>query len=192
MTGAANMIETIGIPHNITLTIMGVFVASFAATTLDTATRIQRYIVGELSHACRVPSLSRKHPATLIAVGTAALLAFYNGSGTGALTLWPLFGATNQLLAGLALLVATAYLARRGSSLYYTALPTVFMLAMTGWAMLINLKGFFGDSNWLLFCIGLVTLFLEIWMIVESVLILKKILATEGALESRTPASQKR
>jgi carbon starvation protein len=174
MTGAANMIEKIGISPKITLTIMGVFVASFAATTLDSATRIQRYIVGELTRSWRMPALSRKHPATMIAVGTAALLAFYNGSGKGALTLWPLFGATNQLLAGLALLVTTVYLARRRMPLYYTGLPMVFMLAMTGWAMLINLNTFLADGNWLLFFIGTITLVLEIWMVVESVLILKK------------------
>ena len=173
MMGAANMIEKIGIPHNITLTIMGVFVASFAATTLDTATRIQRYIVGELSQAWHIPALSRKHPATLIAVGTAALLAFYDGSGQGAMTLWPLFGATNQLLSGLALLVITVYLARRRMPLYYTGLPMVFMLAMTGWAMIINLQDYIAGGKWLLFCIGIITLFLEIWMLIESALILK-------------------
>ena len=47
-TGAANMISTIGIPHQIGIVIMGVFVASFAGTTLDTATRVQRYIVTEM------------------------------------------------------------------------------------------------------------------------------------------------
>ena len=45
--GAANMIAMTGVPHNIAVVIMGVFVASFAGTTLDTATRIQRYVIGE-------------------------------------------------------------------------------------------------------------------------------------------------
>jgi len=183
MIGAANMIERVGIPHNITLTIMGVFVASFAATTLDTATRIQRYIVGELAQAWHAPAVARKHPATLIAVGTAAALAFYDGSGRGAMTLWPLFGATNQLLAGLALLVLTVYLARRKAPLYYTAVPMVFMLVMTGWAMLVNLGDYFSGGKWLLFGIGTVTLFLEIWMLVESALILKDTLAAYGTPE---------
>jgi len=179
MIGAANMIEKIGIPHNITLTIMGVFVASFAATTLDTATRIQRYIVGELAQAWHAPVVAKKHPATLIAVGTAAVLAFYDGSGKGAMTLWPLFGATNQLLAGLSLLVVTVYLARRKAPLYYTAVPMIFMLTMTGWAMLVNLGDYFSGENWLLFCIGAVTLVLEIWMLVESALILKDTLTNQ-------------
>jgi carbon starvation protein len=57
--------------------------------------------------------LKKRHPATLLAVTTAFLLAFYNGSGNGALVLWPLFGSVNQLLAGLALMVITAYLASK-------------------------------------------------------------------------------
>ncbi len=175
VTGSANMIESIGIPHTITMTIMGVFVASFAATTLDTATRLQRYIVSELARSWNAPALSRKHPATMIAVGTALVLAFYNGSGKGALTLWPLFGASNQLLAGLALLIITIYLAHKKVSIVYSMLPMVFMLFMTGWAMLLNLQNFFNNSNWLLYCIGIVLLILEIWMVIESFLMLHSI-----------------
>jgi carbon starvation protein len=175
VVGSANMIERMGIPHQITLTIMGVFVASFAATTLDTATRLQRYVVGELGRAWGAPAVSGRHPATMIAVGTALILAFYNGSGKGAQTLWPLFGSVNQLLAGLALLVITVYLAHKKSPLRYTLIPMVFMLIMTGWAMLINLEGFYAGANWLLFCIGLVVFVLEIWMIIESVIVLIKL-----------------
>jgi carbon starvation protein len=178
--GSANMIDSIGIPHKITMTIMGVFVASFAATTLDTATRLQRYIVAELGNSIKVPAITGKHPATIIAVGTALILAFYNGSGKGALTLWPLFGATNQLLAGLALLVVTVYLARKKVAIVYTFIPMIFMIFMTGWAMLINLNKFYASANWLLFCIGFATIVLEIWMIIESFAVLKNVYG-EGA-----------
>ncbi|MBW1720364.1 MAG: carbon starvation protein A, partial [Deltaproteobacteria bacterium] len=184
VVGSANMIDRIGIPHQITLTIMGVFVVSFAATTLDTATRLQRYIVSELSIVCGVPTLGKRHPATLIAVITALFLAFYNGSGKGALTLWPLFGSVNQLLAGLALLVVTAYLAHNKTPLRYTMIPMLFMLIMTGWAMIINMGTFYLESNWLLFSIGLVVFVLEIWMVTESVLVLRQVYGKKS--ESRT------
>jgi len=184
VVGSANMIESIGIPHKITLTIMGVFVASFAATTLDTATRLQRYIVAELGTACGAPAVAKKHPATIIAVVTALILAFYNGSGKGALTLWPLFGATNQLLAGLALLVVTIYLARKKVGLAYTGIPMVFMIFMTGWAMILNIQKFYNTSNWLLLCIGLAVLILEIWMIIESIIVLKAHYGEEMATAS--------
>ncbi len=167
--GAANMISTYGLPMNITITIMGVFLVSFAATSLDTATRLQRYIVGELATACNLPRLAGPTPATLIAVLTAFLLSFYNGSGKGALALWPLFGTANQLLAGLALLVITIYLMHRKVSSLYTLVPMIFMVIMTGWAMIYNLHKFYTESNLLLFFIGLCIFVLEIWMIIEAV-----------------------
>ncbi len=179
VVGSANMIEAVGIPHQVAVTIMGVFVASFAATTLDTATRLQRYIVGELTTAIGIPAAAKRHPATIIAVVTAFILAFYNGSGAGALKLWPLFGATNQLLAGLALLVITIYLARKKTPVAYTMIPMAFMIIMTGWAMIINLKNFFVSGNWLLFFIGLCTMFLEIWMIIESLVVFNKVYGKE-------------
>ncbi len=178
ITGSANMIESLGLPHGLTMAVMGVFVVSFAATTLDTATRLQRYVVGELGRAIRVPALTGKHPATMVAVATALLLAFHNGSGKGALVLWPLFGATNQLLAGLALLVITVYLVRRGAPVVYTLVPMVFMLAMTGWAMVLNLETFYGARNRLLFWVGFAVFALEVWMVIESLAVLRRVYGT--------------
>ena len=135
--GSANMLAQAHVPKEIGLVIMGVFIASFAGTTLDTATRIQRYVISELSGTFRMRALGNKYVATLIAVGTAAALAFGTGaSGKGALTLWPMFGAVNQLLAALALLLITLYLHRRGTLGYLlTLLPCLFMLVLTVWAM---------------------------------------------------------
>lgn len=175
VTGAKNMVDSLGIPAAISLNIMGVLIVAFAATTLDTATRIQRYIVGELARTCGAPALAKKHPATAVAVVTALALAFCNGSGKGALLLWPLFGCTNQLLAGLALLIVTVYLAKKRCPIVFTALPMVFMVVMTGWATALTIHGFLLKSQWLLFGIGSLILVLELWMIVESVVVLKKI-----------------
>jgi carbon starvation protein len=175
VTGAANMISGFGLPHGVVLTLMGVFVASFAATTLDTATRIQRYIVAEIAESCNVPALGKKHPATFIAVFTALLLAFSGGGGKGALALWPLFGAVNQLLGGLALLVITVWLAKKKIPIRYTAIPMVFMVAMTGWAMKINLGDFHAKGEWLLFSIGSIIFVLQLWMMVEGVIVLARL-----------------
>ena len=79
--GSANMIEQTGIPHTFAIITMGVFVASFAGTTLDTATRIQRYVVSEVFGDLRINALTGKYPATLVAVGTALVLAFATGAG---------------------------------------------------------------------------------------------------------------
>ena len=171
--GSANMINVYGIPENITLTIMGVFIVSFAATTLDTATRLQRYIVGEIGQCINTPKLGNATLSTFIAVITAFILAFYNGSGKGALTLWPLFGTANQLLAGMALLVITIYLVRKEVPAVFTVIPMIFMILMTGWAMVLNLQNFFTSANWICFFIGLCIFILEIWMIIEAVIYFK-------------------
>ncbi len=170
--GAANMMASIGIPPYIALAIMSVFIVSFAATTLDSATRIQRYVVVELANALNIGLLKERHKATAFAVISAAGLAFCNGSGKGAMKLWPLFGSINQLLAGLSLLVITIYLARRGVKIIYTAIPMIFMIIMTGWSILIKISFSFRSQNWLLFGIGLLVFMLELWMIAESAIIL--------------------
>lgn len=176
VTGSANMIAGLGLPKGVVLTLMGVFVASFAATTLDTATRLQRYIISEIAQSCKAPAFGKKHPATFIAVFTALLLAFSSGGdGKGALALWPLFGAVNQLLGGLALLVITVWLARKNIPIVFTAIPMLFMIAMTAWAMKINLINFYAQENWLLFSIGTVITLLELWMVVEGVIVLARL-----------------
>jgi len=111
--GSANMMAAFGLPKALGIIVIGVFIASFAGTTLDTATRVQRYIVGEIFQPTRVRVLANRYAATGFAVVTAAALAFISGAdGKGALKLWPLFGAVNQLLAALALFVVTFYLRR--------------------------------------------------------------------------------
>ncbi len=176
INGAANMIDAIGIPHNIAVVIMAVFVASFAATTLDTATRLQRYIVAEIGLAVNIQAIAKKHPATAIAVITALALSFSTGaSGKGGLKLWPLFGTTNQLLASLALLVITIYLARKKAPVIYTVIPMIFIIIMTAWAMVINLQTYYAKGTWHLFVFGLIIVLLEIWMVIESLIVLFKV-----------------
>ena len=115
---------------------------------------------------------------------SAAFLAFYDGTGQGALKLWPLFGTINQLMAALALLLLTVYFARKKKSLWISLPPFVFMVAMTGWAMVVNIKNYYASSNWLLFAIGGIVFVLEVWMIVESALVLRSVL---GASEEPAP-----
>ncbi len=174
VTGAVNMIEKLGIPKNLSATILGVFLVSFANTTLDTAARIQRYVISELALDYKLKPLSDKYIATFIAVATAALLAFSNKGGKGALVLWPLFGSVNQLLAGLALLIITVYLKRKNKPLFYVAIPLVFMVVMTGFAMAYNILDFFHKRNILLLLIGIAVFILEIWMVIEAMVVLKK------------------
>lgn len=170
VVGAANMVSTLGIPKEIGIVVMGVFVASFAGTTLDTATRLQRYVVQELADDFKIGALKGKYAATAFAVITAMFLAFYNGAnGTGALTLWPLFGAVNQTLAGLTLIVLAVYLKSKGGLKHLVAgIPAVFMIAMTVWALFINEANFLKSGNVLLIIVNAVVTLIAIWVAIEG------------------------
>jgi carbon starvation protein len=208
--GAANFLHTLAIPRPAAVALMGVLVASFAGTTMDTACRLQRYVIQELAHAlgrlttpaaiqspAPLDFLKNKHGATLFAVSIAAFLAAvppldqpwsFDNAGKGGLLLWPLFGATNQLLGGLAFLVITFHLWRRGRPVWFLILPMIFMLIMPLWAMLLQLFVGTGDSpGWiaqgklLLAGVGLATLALEAWMVVEAIRLFPRV---RGVLET--------
>lgn len=174
VNGTANMLHTIGIPLKYGQALVGVLIASFAGTTLDTATRIQRYVVTELAVEHNIKPLKGRYASTAFVVLAAALLAFSQGGGTGALLLWPLFGTSNQLLAGLVLLVATVYLVKKGSSrVWATAAPMLFMIVTSSWAMVVSLWHFFKAGSEFRLVIGAVLLFFEIWMIIEAVRVVR-------------------
>ncbi len=172
--GGSTLLTSFGLSQKLAVTVLGVFVVSFASTTIDTATRIQRYVVTELATTFKIKPLTKRHPATAFAVITALLLAMVKPDGRGALTLWPLFGASNQLLAGLALMVVTVYLYKKGKSVLYTGIPMVFMVIMTGWAMALNIGTFYKSGNWLLLIIDAVIVLFVVWMIVEVVNMVRK------------------
>ena len=254
--GAANFIKSIGVSGAVAVALMGVLVASFAGTTMDTACRLQRYVIQELArtflprppssacHTCgydlrglvntnsdaaemidcpecgavnrwhletashpdeRAPEtfgwdaiekhasplnpfkwLASRHGATLFAVITAALLAGLPAPGQswslanfgqGGLILWPLFGATNQLLGGLAFLVIGAWLIATKRPWWFIALPAVFMLIVPAWALV--WQAFIGNASntswiendrWILVSVAIATVALEVWLIVEVAL----------------------
>ncbi|MCB9838876.1 MAG: carbon starvation protein A [Phycisphaeraceae bacterium] len=240
--GAANLVKSMGIPAGVAVALMGVLVASFAGTTMDTACRLQRYVIQELSRSflsrrarlgctmcgydltglphlddcpecghgnawrddpgarideaaasARIASvwnpfrwLATPHGATVFAVVTALALAAIpargqswslTNAGAGGLLLWPLFGATNQLLGGLAFCVIGAWLIATRRPWWFMALPAVVMLVMPAWAM--GWQAFLGDADtpswvsrgdWLLVSVASVILILEAWLVAEVLL----------------------
>ena len=192
--GGANFLQTIGIPGKMAIGIIAVLVASFAATTLDSATRLQRYVIQEIGTTIRFPPLTNRYIATLVAVLLGGWIAMQPNAtglrGAGGLLLWPLFGATNQLLAGLAFMVILFYLWRRSKPIWFVAIPMVFMVVMPALALAWQL--FDPNQGWvvnygakpLLATIGLITMGIQVWMVVEGVLAWSK---AKGVLE--TPAS---
>lgn len=180
--GGANFLTAVGLPLKLGVGLVAVLVASFAATTLDTATRLQRYVLQELGTSIGVPT-GNKYVATGAAVGIGGLIAVLAGAvpGKGGLMLWPLFGATNQLLAGLALMVATFYLWRRSKAIAVLAIPTVMMMLVPGWAMTYDLvTKWWPQQNWLLCGFGVCILLLQVWIFIEAAIVWKK---AHGVLE---------
>ncbi|SHF85665.1 carbon starvation protein [Fodinibius roseus] len=181
--GAGQLATGLWIPAEAARTIIAVIVVSFAATTLDSSVRLMRYIIGELGEIYRVRPLTNIHVATSIAVLSSAALVLGpegpRGLGSGGYLLWPLFGTSNQLLAGISLLLVTIWLRRQGRPILYTLVPMVFLLAMTLWAMteqvLLEWSGYrSGEANMLLFFLGAVILGFTLWILVESVSLLGK------------------
>jgi carbon starvation protein len=172
VNGGGLFMNSLGIPLQIAFTIMAVMVVSFAATTMDSATRIQRYIISELAQSYNIKPLANPTGAALFAVVTAFALASIN-EGRGGMLLWPIFGASNQLMAGLALLVITVWLVRIRKPTIYTAVPMVFMVIMTTWAMVAGLFTYLKQGNMLLTVLSLLILVLEVWVIFEALVVLR-------------------
>lgn len=168
--GGANLLNAgWGIPTVVAQTLLATMLVLFAATTMDTGVRLQRYIIQEWGVIYRIPALSKGIVATLIAVGACLLLAFgAGGSGSGGLVIWPLFGSTNQILAGLTLLVITVLLIKLGRPARYTMLPMIFVLITSFWAGSVKLIEFFRDGNYLLVAIDAVVLVTSLLVMLEA------------------------
>ena len=204
--GAANFLKAMGIPAQYATALMGVFVASFAATTLDTACRLQRYVVQELAScflrkkdvideggtiglsANPLSWLVNKHGATIFAIALAWWMASLPAAagkpaGTGGMILWPLFGATNQLLGGLAFMVIIFWMRRQKLPVWFVVIPAFFMLVLPAWAMAYQIfvaaigsdQSWIAQGRWLLVSIGSIALILELWMIIEAVTAWKRL-----------------
>lgn len=173
--GGGALIQSLGIPASMANTLMAVLVISFAATTLDTATRIQRFILKEFGLAMKIKPLTNRYVATVIAIVPAILLAFWNISdpGSGATrqagwVLWPLFGASNQMLAALTLMVLTLYYWQKKKPILPLLIPMVFIMVVTFTVLVSNAINFYGH-NGILFGLTILLMGLIIWMVFEGV-----------------------
>ena len=230
VTGAGNLVAAVGLPRLWATALMAVLVASFAGTTLDTAVRLQRYVVQELLGAVapawfgprpdvrgdegscgptgrsrasetgprpvgpQLPSTRSAWLATFIAVVTGGLLAAIPASGewtlanvgSGGLILWPLFGASNGLLAGLAFAVILFHLRRRRIVTWFLLPPMLFMLVMPAWAMTGELPAWWRGGRYVLAGVGFLCLALETWIVIEAALLYGRVKGVaEGTLERR-------
>ncbi len=180
--GFGNLGANIGLPMNLALVLGSVTVISFAATTMDTGLRLQRYILSEVGEIFNIPILKKNVVATTLAAGSCLALAFGAQTagaevGSGGLIIWPLFGTTNQLLAALSLVCITVYLRRLGRNILPALLPMAFLLVVTVVAMTMSIFQWWGltgqPANLLLAIMGSLILVSAIWMLIEAVIAIR-------------------
>lgn len=142
--GIALFTERLGIPYHVAFTVITLSISAFALTSLDTATRLGRYMFQEFFMPTGKDSkdlkgfakiATNKHFATLITVAFGGVLAV-----AGYQNIWPLFGSANQLLAALAFLAIAVWLGNAGKKNSMLFIPMMFMLAVTLSALVLSVK----------------------------------------------------
>ncbi|SNC64086.1 carbon starvation protein [Kytococcus aerolatus] len=167
--GGGSIVEHgLGLPASLSATILATTAVLFAATTMDTGVRLQRFVVTEIGEVMGIQL--NKWVATLIVLAVALGLTFAAGAdGSGGMLIWPLFGTTNQIMAGLTLSVVAVMLVRRGRPVLPALVPLVFVLVMSVIALFVQLGTFYDEGSWLLLALDLIILVAAVWVIIEAV-----------------------
>ena len=170
--GSRVVASGVGISEQFAATLLTVMAVLFAGTTMDAGVRLQRYIVQEWGAIYNIPVLQNGYVATGLAVAACLVLAFGAGgaSGEGGMLSWPLFGTTNQLLAGLTLLVVSLMLVKLGRPARYTLIPMVFITTAALGAALVQLMTLYRQGGILypLLWIDVVIVLLAILVMLEA------------------------
>ena len=191
VTGGANIVNAgTGLSTEFAATLLTVMAVLFAGTTMDAGVRLQRYIVQEWGAIYDLAPLKNGYVATFLAVGSCLVLAFGAGgaSGTGGMILWPLFGTTNQLLAGLTLLVISVILVKLGRPSRYTMTPMIFVTGMALLSALYQLWDLYRAGNYLLLAIDLLIVLAAIWVMLEAASALARERRVRNLSRSVSPA----
>lgn len=174
--GIANFMASFGIPFGIGKTFTSLAISAFALTSLDTATRLGRFIFQEFfdtnglnnKEATKANPLSNMYVSTTITVVCSGLLAVM-----GYEKIWPIFGSANQLLAAIALMAIAIWLANSNKSFKEFIIPIIFMFIVTIVSLCFNIKANIG-VNYALVIIAVLLLVLAIILIKEAIIFIKK------------------
>ncbi len=166
--GMAKFFSIFGIPQKYGNSFGILALSTFILTTLDTATRLARYILQEFFGWA---GKNARYPATALTLLLPAVFVIINFKNAQGVVVpvwkivWPIFGATNQLLAGLALLVVSVWLKKNNKPVWFAVLPMCFILAMTLWALIMIIQQY---KLGLLGIIGDILLLLSLLLIWEA------------------------
>jgi len=178
-SGIAGFSTAIGLPFKIGETFVALTISAFMLTTLDTATRLGRFAVQEL---CLAPRNARreKNAITMLlknrwnATGLVTVLAGYLAFSGDAGKIWPVFGASNQLLAALTLLLVTVVLARKNKKISAVFIPFIFMTVVSSWALWELLRNNFARYNMVLSAAAFFMLIMAVLMVIQVAAVLHK------------------
>jgi carbon starvation protein len=176
-TGVGGFFGNLGIPIHYGTMLGLLALSTFLLTTLDTCTRLARYVLQEFFGWDNARAKVR-WTATVLTLILPAILAFMTYTTPAGQVIpvwraiWPVFGATNQLLAGLALLAVTVWLKRTGRTWQFAGIPMVFMVGMTLTATVMLV--FSGSTALPVRTVSAFLLVLGIMMVVEAVRALAK------------------
>ncbi|MBN1114935.1 MAG: carbon starvation protein A, partial [Oligoflexia bacterium] len=132
--GMGKFFSILGIPESLGASFGLLALSTFILTTLDTATRLGRYITEELFG---MKGKGMRYLSTLVTLVVPSILVMITIKDSAGnvipawKAIWPVFGATNQLLAGLALLVIYGWLKKTGRSTKFVLIPVIFMITVT-------------------------------------------------------------
>lgn len=174
--GIANFMASFGIPFGIGKIFTSLAISAFALTSLDTATRLGRFIFQEFFDTDDLSNKEDNKPnplcnmyvSTTITVVCSGLLAVM-----GYEKIWPIFGSANQLLAAIALMSIAIWLANSNKSFKELIIPIIFMFIVTIVSLCFNIKANIG-VNYTLVIIGILLLVLALILIKEAITFIKK------------------
>lgn len=167
-SGLGNFMGSFGIPTSIGTSFTALAISAFALTSLDTATRLARFIFQEglaktsdsITESTNI--FTNRYVSTGITVALSGALAFY-----GWAQIWPIFGSANQLLSAIALLAIGVWLKKSGKSYSMATIPMGFMFAVTLVALVQLI--FANLTNYVLLFFSVALLLLAIVLIIQAI-----------------------
>lgn len=147
-SGVGTFMAKFGIDFEVGKSFVALAVSAFALTSLDTATRLGRFIFQEYFEDPEKETqsvLTNKYVSTGITVVIGAWLAV-----GGYALIWPIFGSANQLLAALSLLAVAVWLKNTGKNYHMIVIPMIFMLVVTLVALVLLIQSNLAASNYIL------------------------------------------
>lgn len=161
----AKSVAVLGIPFEYGTQFGILMLNAFILTSLDTASRLNRYIVTETLGVKYGGLFSNKYFAT----GISVILSYIMCVANGYQVIWPVFGASNQLIATLALFVISAWLFSKGKPKWYTLIPGFIMLIITELALIYQaLFMYYPNGNYILVAVALILFVLGIIISIEA------------------------